>query len=88
MFQNRKRIILFTAIFALAFAKVSNCQLPEFYKRLSSGRVVNKDFIETIPFTFIDERICVKAKINNFKKEYNFILCSPLNISGTTLKKV
>ena len=58
----------------IVFQSQVDAQLPEFLNRLSGGSVKNKDFKITIPFTFIDGRICVKANINGSEQEYNFII--------------
>lgn len=48
--------------------------MPNFIERLSGGTVQNTDFRAEIPFTYVDERISVKARINGSDKEYAFIL--------------
>ncbi len=65
-------------------------QLPEFIKRLSVGTVQNTDFKAEIPFTYIDERISVKSKINDSDKEYTFILdtYSPCMVRESLIKSI
>lgn len=73
MIRNLKAFSWIFLCVALFFS-VSSAQLPDFIKRLSGGTVENTDFKAEIPFTYIDERICVKLKINDSDKEYTFIL--------------
>jgi hypothetical protein len=73
--MNRNiKIFSWILLCAVLFFSASSSQLPDFIKRLSGGTVQNADFKEEIPFTYIDERICVKSKINDSDKEYTFIL--------------
>ncbi len=63
-------VLLSTIIFFSALS----AQLPDFIKRLGGGIVHSTDFKADISFTYIDERICVKSKINDSEKEYAFII--------------
>jgi hypothetical protein len=77
MFRLKEEIILLTIILFISFVKISNCQIAEYNKRLSGGEVINKNFKEVIPFTFTTQgHICIKAKINEFKDDYIFVLDS------------
>jgi len=73
MIRNTKA---FSWIFlcGIIFVSTLSAQIPDFIKRLSGGTVQNTDFKVEIPFTYIDERISVKSKINDSDKEYTFIL--------------
>lgn len=89
MIQNLKAISwIFLCVLLFSFA--SSAQLPDFIKRLSGGNVGNTDFKTEIPFTYIDERICVKSKINNSDKEYTFILdtYSPCMVRESLVKSI
>lgn len=69
-----KKIIFFIYLSLFVILSQAESQMPEFMKRLSGGSVQNKDFKITVPFTFIDERICVKAWINGTEQDYSFII--------------
>jgi len=49
-------------------------QSPNFIQRLTGGSIQNENFREEIPFTFVDGRICVRARINESQEENSFIL--------------
>ena len=72
------------------FFSALSAQMPDFIKRLSGGSVQNTDFKAEIPFTYIDERISVKLKINESDKEYTFILdtYSPCMIREGLIKSI
>lgn len=61
-------------LLVIVLFSILSAQLPDFIKRLSGGAVQNTDFKAEIPFTYIDERISVQSKINDFDGEYTFIL--------------
>lgn len=73
MIRNRS---IFAWIFLCVVVSFSAlvAQVPNFIERLSGGTVQNKDFRAEIPFTYVDERISVKARISDSDKEYTFIL--------------
>lgn len=64
--------------------------MPDFIKRLSGGSVQNTDFKAEIPFVYIDDRISVKAKINDSDKECTFILdtYSPCMVREGLIKSI
>lgn len=69
-----KFFIILTATLIIANSGNSNAQLPDFMNRLSGGRVANKNFKEVVDFTLVDNRICLKARINDYEQELSFIL--------------
>jgi predicted aspartyl protease len=69
-----KFFIILMAILIIANSGNSNAQLPDFMNRLSGGRVTNKNFKEVVDFTLVDNRICLKARINDYDRELSFIL--------------
>jgi len=73
MVRNRK---MFSWIFlcAIVIFPALYAQMPNFIERLSGGTIQNTDFRVEIPFTYVDERISVKSRINDSDKEYTFIL--------------
>jgi hypothetical protein len=73
MIRNRS---IFAWIFLCVIVSFSAlvAQVPNFIERLSGGTVQNTDFRAEIPFTYVDERISVKSRINDSDKEYTFIL--------------
>jgi hypothetical protein len=72
--SKAKFFIVSMAILITANSGNSSAQLPEFMKRLSGGGVMNKNFKEVVDFTLVDNRICLKARINDYDRELNFIL--------------
>jgi len=87
-----RKTLAFSWIFlcVIIFFSVLAAQLPEFIKRLSGGTVQNIDFKAEIPFTYIDERISVKSKIDDSDKEYTFILdtYSPCMVREGLIKSI
>lgn len=69
-----KFFIILMAILIISNSGNSNAQLPDFMNRLSGGRVMNKNFKEVVDFTLVDNRICLKARINDYEQELSFIL--------------
>lgn len=69
-----KYFIVSMAILIIMNSGYLRAQLPEFMKRLSGGGVLNKNFKEAVDFTLVDNRICLKARINDYDPELNFIL--------------
>ncbi len=69
-----KFFIILMAIPIIADSGNSSPQLPDFMNRLSGGRVMNKNFKEVVDFTIVDNRICLKARINDHEHDLNFIL--------------
>lgn len=69
-----KFFISLIAVLIIANSGISNAQLPDFMNRLSGGRVTNKDFKEVVDFSLVDNRICLKARINDYEQELSFIL--------------
>lgn len=49
-------------------------QLPEFINRLSGGRVAQSGFKEVVDFTYVSDRICITARLNDEERERRFIL--------------
>lgn len=73
MFHNTKVYPLFILCMML-FLSGFYARQQNFLMRLSGGSVQNKNFKTELPFTYIDERICIQAKINNSDKDFSFIL--------------
>ncbi len=69
-----KFFIMLMAILVSVNPGISNAQLPDFMNRLSGGRVTNENFKEVVDFTLVDNRICLKARINDHEQELSFIL--------------
>jgi hypothetical protein len=69
-----KFFIILIAILIIVNSGSSNAQLPDFLNRLSGGRVMNKNFKEVVDFTLVDNRICLKARIDDHEQELSFIL--------------
>jgi hypothetical protein len=74
----------------IIFFSVLSAQMPDFIKRLSGGTVQNTDFKVEMSFTYIDERISVKSKINDSDEEYTFILdtYSPCMVRESLIKSI
>jgi hypothetical protein len=69
-----KFFMILMAISIIANSGNSSPQLPDFMNRLSGGQVMNKNFKEVVDFTLVDNRICLKAKINDYEHDISFIL--------------
>lgn len=89
MIRNKSEFLLIFLCVLLLFSLLS-AQMPDFIQRLSGGSVQNSDFKAEIPFTYIDERISVKAKINDADKECTFILdtYSPCMVREGLIKSI